>query len=110
MALFELPETAQEVFDIVKSHLLSQNKKCEIRGTCRYRHGGLKCAAGVLIPEEHYNRAFEDMLWSELVSMYNFPSEHSRLILRLQRIHDMSYPDKWEEELKRAADFYNLNY
>lgn len=110
MALFELPETAQEVFDIVKSHLLSQNKRCEIRGTCRYRHGGLKCAAGVLIPEEHYDPSFEDMLWSHLVSVNIFPSEHSLLISHLQRIHDMSYPDKWEDELKRVADAYDLNY
>lgn len=108
MALFELPETEQEIYDICKQHLLTQNKLCAVAGLCRYRYNGLKCAAGVLIPEEHYDSSFEDMTWESLVRERDFPGEHSQLILSLQKVHDTYLPEEWEEELKRVAWRYQL--
>ena len=67
MPLFELPETEQEVFDIIKSHLLRQKQKSVDKTTCKYRHGDLRCAAGVLIPDECYDISFENLVWAALV-------------------------------------------
>ena len=108
MPLFKLPKTPQEVYDIVKLHLLSQNKVCAKGLLCRYSYNGLKCAAGVLIPAEHYDPAFESITWGELVSEEDFPPEHSQLICELQGVHDMYTPEKWEEKLKKVAVFFGL--
>ena len=110
MPLFELPETEQEVFYIVKSHLLSQNRKCVAKGTCRYSHDGLKCAAGVLIPNEYYDPAFENMLWPGLIYLHDFPPQHSKLISFLQIIHDQENPVEWEDKLREVASYFSLKY
>lgn len=55
--------TLKQGFDIVKKHLLTQNKQSveEFSGKCRYRGGeGLKCAIGCLIPDDMYKPEFED--------------------------------------------------
>lgn len=112
--MFKLPETAQQVFDIVKVHLLTQNKKSGAGSMCRYRSTvdgkELKCAAGVLIPEEFYSRDLEGYTWKDLVIGYDFPSEHRSLICELQSLHDHLPPEYWEERLIEIADRFNLKY
>lgn len=112
--MFKLPETAQQVFDIVKVHLLIQNKPSEINDRCRYRSTvdgkELKCAAGVLIPEEFYSKDLEGSSWCRLVKESNFPSEHFDLICELQSLHDYFPPEYWEEQLIKIADTFNLKY
>ena len=115
MPLFKLPETEQEVFDIVAAHMLKQNKK-SISYTlsndfvrCAYRgNNGLKCAAGCLIPDEIYNRDFESVSWQLLVVIHHFPYNHATLITRLQYIHDNYEPKNWREELTDLAIRYSL--
>lgn len=112
--MFTLPETAQKVFDIVKVHLLTQNKRSAIEGSCCYRSWGegkeLKCAAGVLIPEEIYSPGLEGSSWHNLVTRNGFPPEHHDLICELQSIHDFVLPIDWEEHLMYIADQFNLKY
>ena len=112
--MFKLPETAQQVFDIVKVHLLTQNKQSAANGTCRYRSTvdgkELKCAAGVLIPEEFYSKDLEGSSWYNLVTGRDFPFEHLDLICELQSLHDWVLPEYWEEHLIKIADRFNLKY
>jgi hypothetical protein len=112
--MFKLPETEQKVFDIVKVHLLTQNKQSAANGTCRYRSTvdgkELKCAAGVLIPEEFDCHDLEGATWKDLVTGCDFPSEHRSLICELQSLHDHLPPEYWEERLIEIADRFNLKY
>jgi hypothetical protein len=112
--MFKLPETAQQVFDIVKVHLLTQNKQSMVGNRCRYRSlvdgKELKCAAGVLIPEEFYSTDLEGLSWYRLVKESNFPSEHFDLICELQSLHDYLSPECWEEQLMIIADRFKLKY
>jgi hypothetical protein len=116
MILFSLPETAQEVFDIVAVHMLRQNKRsiCRINRKsyigCAYRgDNGLKCAAGCLIPDEIYNHHFESIPWRLLVDNHDFPHNHARLITKLQYIHDHYDPKNWRNQLLDVAFCYSLN-
>lgn len=115
MPLFKLPETEQEVFNIVAAHMLKQNKRSishiQSKGFvgCAYRgDNGLKCAAGCLIPDEIYNRDFESVSWPLLVVSHHFPYNHATLIARLQYIHDNYEPKNWREELTDLAIRYSL--
>lgn len=114
MPLFNLPETAQEVFDIVAAHMLKQNQKSkrfikDSSGYCAYRgDNGLKCAAGCLIPDAIYNRNFENVSWQLLVAFHHFPYNHATLITKLQYIHDNYEPKNWLEHLTHLAACYSL--
>jgi hypothetical protein len=110
MPLFELPETEQEVFDIIKSHLLRQKQKSVDKATCKYRHGDLRCAAGVLIPDECYDISFENLVWAALVKEKDFPQQHYDLISSLQQLHDKCDPVEWEEQLRAVASYFKLKY
>jgi hypothetical protein len=111
MPLFNLSETAQEVYDIVATHLLKQNKRSIThRGTCAYRGiDGLKCAAGCLIPEEIYKSDFEGVTWTSLIHSHDFPQDHRKLIENLQHIHDSFSVDRWHSALIDLAQMYSLN-
>lgn len=48
--------TNEEIFEKVRTHLLTQNAKSMIDGICLYRGpNGLKCAVGCLIEDEHFD-------------------------------------------------------
>jgi len=50
--MIEIPSDPQVVFDTVCEHALMQNKRCvDDSGNCLYRHRGMKCFAGALIPD-----------------------------------------------------------
>lgn len=113
------PETKQEVFDIVVKHLLIQNKRSTFfrvedtddfvsrkpESGCAYRgYGNLKCAAGILIPDDVYVFGqFENNSWRTLISKNLVPITHSFLIRQLQQLHDNIEPDYWEDELRSLA-------
>lgn len=102
--MFKLPETAQEVFNKVYCHLMTQMMRCEDGITCLYRDDdGLKCAAGCLIPDEEYKLEMEGNGWSHLVSEGMVPPEHKQLIIDLQHIHDGVSIDMWKEQLREIA-------
>ena len=94
--MHKLP-SAQEVFDIVVNHLFTQGRPAYdgVRG-CMYRApDGLRCAVGVLIPDDLYDTEFEtnssdkvihDLFKSGLADW----REHEKLLLALQDAHDNS--------------------
>ena len=91
--------TAQEIFDKVSIHLLTQNKRSiNDAGSCMYRGPGeLKCAAGCLIPDKHYYTRLEQRDWKTLVNNGEVSGEHLELILSLQTIHDGTPVKDWKE-------------
>lgn len=99
--------TAQEVFDFVYVHLLSQHKKSE-DGHCKYRHNSLKCAAGIFISDETYFISMEGRSWEDLTNTNSVPNNHSFLITALQRIHDLTDPSNWKSELAILSKEFSL--
>lgn len=107
--MFKLPETAQEVFDKVYNHLMTQMKRCTDGFNCLYRgKDGLKCAAGCLIPDEYYKEEMEENGWVQLVAKEMVPSDHERLISDLQCVHDRAIIDEWKEYLSVVAGKHGL--
>lgn len=115
ITLASLPTaSAQEVFDQVARHLLTQNRQAKnTHGNCRYRYrplhdceNVLKCAAGCLIDDSEYQESFEGWAWCDLP---NAPKKHVALICALQVIHDNREPEIWKEELSKLAKEYQLS-
>lgn len=105
--------TDQEVFDQVKTHLLTQNQKAVNNyGKCRYRFGELKCAAGCLIGDDEYRKEFDSYggSWPFLCNQGLIPKEHMALIVELQRIHDRHNVEWWPASLREVAKKFNLEY
>ena len=114
--------TAQEVFDTIARHMLTQNERCTLTESvdtprCLYRletQGRvLKCAAGCLISDSQYNPNMENVRWSGLTdakSEFRFSSNHAGLITACQDIHDCKYilASEWPQELLGIAQRYNL--
>ena len=102
----------QEVYDKVKSHLLSQGRKSlDARGKCAYRgDNGAMCAVGVLIPDDMYNRGMEGAACStsELRGVLDMLEIDPRLAQELQYIHDRALPNIWPDELKALARHFRL--
>lgn len=106
--------TKQEVYDKVKAHLLAQGKQSwdEERDLCMYRGpGGLKCAVGVLIPDEKYVPQMEgevsDTGWLEKYGLTELlPFEE--LLQDLQTVHDLGLTSMWESHLRDVAQRHGL--
>lgn len=105
ITLATLPQaTAQQVFDQVTRHLLTQNARASDGMSCKYLEGGLKCAAGCLISETEYTPKFENASWTILSERGLVPKEHASLIRELQRVHDgESNANGWPHLLRRLA-------
>lgn len=102
--------TAQEVFDQVAIHLLTQKKESILDYRCMYRAGELMCAAGCLIGENEYNaEKMENFNWETLVCNNIVPLAHHALICELQRIHDTIMPYRWAQFLRLLAAEYRLS-
>jgi hypothetical protein len=112
ITLKTLPKaTAQQVFNQVANHLLTQNKQSTSSIKCSYRgNGGLMCAAGCLIDEKEYNKAMEDVSWCGLVLNGTAPVQHVELINKLQSVHDSNIPAYWPAKLKEVAMHYELDF
>ena len=98
--------SAQQVFDQVATHLLTQNEKsmADNGRYCAYHaQSGLKCAAGCLIAENEYQHDFEDQGWCSLSSHGKVPPKHDKLIDELQTLHDESDAENWKRELTEFA-------
>ena len=108
----------QEIFNIVVTHLLTQDKQSRRRiagiDTCAYRgRNGLKCAIGVLIPDAVYNKDMEDKNVAQIVDQYpSFASlkRNTGLLMKLQSIHDRGiYPKRsWRIALLHVAHEHKL--
>jgi len=90
------PTTPQEIFDTVAKHLFEQGKPAlsSSGGMCVYRgKNGLKCAAGILIPDEMYNDDMEGRTIEETFLPDNLHKSVD-LIMELQEIHDVADPNE----------------
>ena len=100
--------TAQEVFDHIANHLLTQNQRSlnpDSPFSCVYRSPqGLKCAAGCLIADDEYKPEMETYRWHCLIEDGLVPVEHSGLICDLQDIHDFDLVEYWPSKLLRIAE------
>jgi hypothetical protein len=129
-------KSAQQIFDIAKKHLLKQNRRCtDDQGFCLYRSaGGLKCAVGVLIPDDEYHenmehhmprvlprRPYHDKECSTNVKNRELlndalraggvdVAEHQDLLLMIQVVHDAEVPEDWPLALKKLAARQSLIY
>ena len=115
ITLATLPNaTAQEVFDQVATHLLTQNERAmSPENTCAYHApDGKKCAAGCLISDEEYDTHFEGSNWLALLDYYpnSIPDAHAELIIDLQHIHDTLHPNHWRDGLFCLAKDKNLTF
>lgn len=118
---------AQEVFDKVVAHLLTQNEKSRVGSDCKYYSGTqsnhLKCAVGCLIEWEHYSPGLEglhvndyDVRMALKRSGIDVSFEFNRtdtvlnLLINLQQIHDTIPLEHWPDKLKEIAEWYGLEY
>lgn len=127
-------KTEQQVFDKVATHLLTQ-RACSLMSEedkarlhenpastaaiCAYRgKNGLKCAVGVLIPDEVYADNMEQVRVSGLRRMDGitgplFAEEHLSLLTMLQNAHDdnakIDGPVDFTLQLYRVAEMYDLS-
>lgn len=111
--------TEQEVFTQASRHLISISEVCSnfpevSRPVCKYKlelksGGVLRCAAGCFISDNEYSKDFERNSWPDLVRKGLVPANHSKLIHRLQIIHDKADPADWRENLIKLAKELNLS-
>ncbi len=109
--------TAQEIFDTVARHLLTQKAESFLEqkmGACAYRGGkGRKCAIGCLIPDEAYDPKMEGLAVDILIKNYPAAIPNARgnaqFLIDLQRIHDANLVDDWAHHLLRVACLYGLS-
>jgi hypothetical protein len=114
---------AQQVYDIIVSHLRTQGHKCLLDKpitrsgmeiTCAYRSSnGDKCAAGSLILDSDYKIGMEGIGWYDVVRWLSNASElreHSMLIVDLQSTHDSHEVQHWEAHFIRIANERKLTY
>lgn len=115
-------ETAQDIFDTVATHLLTQGQRSlNEPGGCAYRGAnGRMCAFGVLIPDEVYSAEDMETLTAEMVidillhldmtAQYAQVLNNNRKLCQdLQDIHDKRNPKVWRQELYNIADWHNLD-
>lgn len=105
------PLTLRQIFDTVKTHLLTQRVRAlDSDGMCLYRgEGGKRCAVGCLIPDEAYSESLEGYgigsleVQAALKGVVDFSdgasSESLGLLQALQLLHDDDEidPTAWEE-------------
>lgn len=106
--------TAQEVFDQVAEHLLTQKEQSldpdKHNDVCVYRAPkGLKCAVGCLIADDEYLEEWEGAGWAIIGQNIakdldiDFDGEHENLLIRLQSVHDNYEPQLWLNKLQQLA-------
>lgn len=103
----------QKIFDQVRNHLLAQMEKSFEKTGCKYRGpNGLKCAAGIFIPDDKYSRSMEGSLctYFEVREATGLSMPESTFLLELQLIHDCHDPSQWEAKLREFAEKHGLKF
>jgi hypothetical protein len=101
---------AQEVFEFVAHHLLTQNEKCMLNYLeCAYRNSnGLKCAVGCVIADDEYSPILDECVNCSIAYLVKEKKikidKHLELLQKLQGIHDGCPVFLWKDELKNLAD------
>jgi hypothetical protein len=110
LRVLQTMKTKREVFDIVKNHLLTQNKRSvDEYGRCMYRApDGSKCAIGCLIPDERYKPELEKLAaYSNevLASLEGVLSDEESgwgmFLNSLQSVHDNYHVHDWSRQLAK---------
>lgn len=115
--------TDQQVFDQVKTHMLTQGKQSKqakpAGEACAYRgDNALMCAAGCLMTDDEYSSIKLDggaglddgygKNWGWLADNGYVPKRHAMLIGDLQMVHDDRSPENWVAKLDEVAIKYGL--
>ena len=110
--------TAQEVWSKVANHLMQQGRVCYTQHNgCAYHDEvtGMKCAVGILIPENEYTPNCEGQPIYSLRTKHFCPptlkalmDQHGLLLSELQRIHDNSAGENYIPEHLRKVWFIAL--
>jgi hypothetical protein len=101
----------QEIFTKVKTHLLTQNKKCvDDKGDPRLRNQNNKCAASCLIPDNDYSEKMEPCHFWNFFRDSGYSQKELDLIQELVCIHDSQNPITWKNQLKDLAENEGLNF
>ena len=123
--------TNQEIFTKCRNHLLAQNAKSLRAGpdqpasghspsACAYRGvDGLKCAAGIFIPDEQYSPLLEGRgvratifkypgVFAEIDFAPSGSKSASQLLVTLQDCHDSWPVSAWRRELGVIARDFDL--
>jgi len=102
----------QEVYDKVKAHLFSQNRKSlDANGKCAYRgENGAMCAVGVLIPDAMYLPSMEGAACTSgrVVEVLDVLGIDHAIARDLQKLHDNVPIDIWSDSLAAHARHYGL--
>ena len=106
--------TKQDIFNTAANGLLKQGKKSMDRSSCMYRgQNGLKCAIGMLMPDNLYDSIMEGQSANEsdVMKTLNVPytAEYADFLNHLQGVHDECPPYEWDRELVNFAHHYDLN-
>jgi hypothetical protein len=118
-------ETKQDMFNHVATHLMRQREAANgPDGDCVYRNlGGLRCAVGCLIDDEHYSErleglrltasavldAVEGSIGRSIEGRHDtIPCTERVILKRLQGIHDAEDVAVWAYHLRIAAHDYGL--
>lgn len=108
-----VPQTNQELFDVVAAHLSKGVQAIDEGGSCCYRTpDGRKCAIGCLIPDERYDPSMEGKVISLTNPVWAATGMDSKLFTlarMLQNTHDNSSPLTWRSRLEDIAADYKLN-
>lgn len=109
--------STQETFDIVARHLLTQGVRSVDAAAggevlCRYRSSlGLKCAVGVLIPDDLYTPSMESnpVVDDPVRSVIDGLGHDLSLCEELQELHDDVPVCEWDDALRKLAHDWNLS-
>ncbi|WP_454735388.1 hypothetical protein [Cupriavidus necator] len=115
---------AQQIFDKVATHLLTQKTQAIEGPSCRYRTAtGLTCAVGCLIPDQAYDPEMEGGSVYNLIARAEqgdfseatreFVGEieaHKELLADLQSLHDSESPAYWAKGLAYIAESHELTF
>lgn len=106
---------AQDVFDVVVTHLYRQGRRATSNEVCVYRaDDGSSCAVGCLIPDEAYTPDLEGsnaLLLADAAKLPQFLMPHTQLLFALQCAHDHSIAaPTLERRLRELAAACGLTY
>lgn len=110
--------TKQEVFTKIVTGLRTQGRKSESSsGDCLYRGpDGTKCAAGMVIEDEHYDRGLELRSIIEYtgkvkkaLNASGVPDDALAMVDELQTVHDCRDVAEWEGRWAKVASRHGVS-
>jgi len=109
----------QTLFDTAARGLIEQGEPALDPDTehtrCMYRtpHNNLKCAVGMLIPDEKYDRSFEYKNLRDVITETGIATlDDAQFLSDMQGAHDQHYTvsfSSWRTEMFEVAKKYDLN-